>query len=89
MRDFNAQNAANSIWAIATLKVFDAHVISALAQSCVVRVRDFNAQAAANSIWAIASLGVSDARIISSLSQACVDRIDKLSSRCIKHLVVS
>jgi hypothetical protein len=44
VRDFNPQEAANSIWAIATLKVSDAHVISALAQACVDRVRDFNAQ---------------------------------------------
>jgi hypothetical protein len=89
VRDFNPQNAANSIWAIATLKVSDANVIAALAQACVDRVRDFNAQAAANSIWAIATLNVSDAQIITTLAQACIDRIDKLNPQDVSNTLWS
>jgi hypothetical protein len=62
------KNAANSIWAIATLGVSDVRIIDALAQACVSRVKEFNAQCAANSIWAIATLGVSDVRIIEALA---------------------
>jgi len=75
VRDFNPQDAANCIWAVATLGVTDPHVISSLAYACVAKVKDFNSQDAANSLWAIAKLGVTDPHVISSLSEACVARV--------------
>jgi len=33
VRDFNPQDAANSIWAIATLGITDPHVISPLSEA--------------------------------------------------------
>jgi tellurite resistance protein len=71
----NAQNASNALWSIATLKVSDDHVITALSQACVDRVREMNAQGASNALWSIATLKVSDDHVITALSQACVDRV--------------
>jgi len=36
---FNAQNASNSLWALATLEVEDADIIDAFVKACVDRVR--------------------------------------------------
>jgi hypothetical protein len=72
---YNAQDAANSIFAVATMGVDDPRIVNGLARACVTRVRDFNPQDAANSIWAVATLGVTDPHVISSLSQACVARV--------------
>jgi hypothetical protein len=72
---YNAQDAANSIWAVATMGVDDPRIVNGLAKACVNHVRDFNEQDAANSLWAIATLGVADPHVISSLSDACVDKV--------------
>jgi hypothetical protein len=77
----NPQNACNSLWSIATLKVSDDRVISALSQACVDRVRDMNPQNACNSLWSIATLKVSDDRVIAALSQACVDRVKEMNAQ--------
>jgi hypothetical protein len=57
---FNAQNAANSLWAAATLGLRDDAVIEPLAGACVSLSRSFNAQDAANSLWAAAVLDIRD-----------------------------
>jgi hypothetical protein len=81
---FQAQEAANSIWAVATMGVDDSRIVNGLARACVARVRDFNPQDAANSIWAVATLGVTDKHVISSLSKACVARVKDFNPRFIK-----
>jgi predicted lipoprotein len=78
---FQAQEAANSIWAVATMGVDDSRIVNGLARACVARVRDFNPQDAANSIWAVATLGVTDKHVISSLSKACVARVKDFNPR--------
>jgi hypothetical protein len=60
VKDFNSQEAANSIWAIATLGITDPHVISSLCEACVARVRDFNPQDASNALWSAAVLNITD-----------------------------
>jgi len=70
---FGAQEAANSIWAVATMGKDDPRIVIGLARVCMDKVRNFNPQEAGNSIWAVAMLGVTDPHVISSLSQACVD----------------
>jgi hypothetical protein len=50
------KNASNALWSIATLKVSDERVITALTQACVDRVREMNAQGASNALWSIATL---------------------------------
>ena len=69
---FNAQNAANSLWALATLGVSDAAVVGPLAHAAVRVAPSFNAQDAANSLWAVATLGVSDAAVVGPLACAAV-----------------
>ena len=49
-QSFNAQNAANSLWALATLGVSDAGVVTALAHAAVRAAPSFNAQGATNSL---------------------------------------
>ncbi len=78
---YNAQDAANSIWAVATMGVDDPRIVNGLAKACVNHVRDFNEQDAANSIWAVAALGVADPHVISILSEACVNRVRDFSSQ--------
>jgi hypothetical protein len=72
---FEAQEAANAIWAAATVALEDARVVNALARACVDRVREMKAQEASNALWSIATLKVSDDHVITALSQACVDRV--------------
>jgi hypothetical protein len=57
---FDAQGAANAIWAAATMALEDKRVVDALARACMDRVRVFNAQDASNALWSIATLKVSD-----------------------------
>ena len=78
---FDAQNAANAIWAAATLDLENDHVVNALARACVDRVREMNAQNASNALWSIATLKVSDDRVITALSQACVDRVREMNAQ--------
>jgi len=72
---FGAQEAANSIWAVASMGVDDSRIVNGLSRACADRVKDLNPQNAANSIWAVATLSVTDQQVISSLSQACADRV--------------
>jgi hypothetical protein len=72
---FEAQHAANSIWAVATMGVDDPRIVNGLARACEDKVKDFSSQDAANSIWVVAKLGVTDPHVNSSLSQACVARV--------------
>jgi hypothetical protein len=76
-----AQGAANSLWAIATLKVTDQNVIMKLAQACYNLAGDMNAQEAANSLWAIATLKVTDKNVIMKLAQACCNLVGKMSAQ--------
>jgi hypothetical protein len=78
---FEAQEAANAIWAAATLDLENDRVINALARACVDRVRVFNAQDASNALWSIATLKVSDDRVITALSQACIERVREMNAQ--------
>jgi len=69
---FEAQGAANSLWAVATLGVTDAAVVGPLAHAAVRLASSFNAQDVANSLWALATLGVSDAAVVGPLAHAAV-----------------
>ena len=71
-RDFNAQDAANSLWACAKLGLTDSSIVAPLARACVAVARDFNAQEASNSHWACATLGLMDTSIVTPLARACV-----------------
>jgi hypothetical protein len=78
---FEAQHAANSIWAAATLGVDDPHVISSLSGACVTRVRDFNLQAATNALWSAAVLNITDTAITYPLASAvseCFETITRV-----------
>ena len=79
VRDFNPQEAANSIWAIATLGITDPHVISSLSEACVARVRDFNPQAASNALWSAAVLNITDKDITYSLTAAVSERFNTIT----------
>jgi hypothetical protein len=75
----NPQNASNALWSIATLKVSDDHVITALSQACVDRVREMNAQEASNSLWSAAVLSITDTSITHPLISAVSDRFKSLT----------
>ena len=76
---FEAQHAANSIWAAATLGVDDPHVISSLSGACVTRVRDFNLQAATNALWSAAVLNITDTAITYPLASAVSERFETVT----------
>jgi hypothetical protein len=73
----NAQDAANSLWAVATMGVSDEAIIAPLVHACVERTRNMNAQGAANSLWALAVLGVLDEVVVEPLAIA----VSRLSAR--------
>ena len=68
----NAQGAANSLWALATLGFDDPRIVRPLAEAAVRLAPSFNAQGAANSLWAAATLGLDDAGIVRPLAEAAV-----------------
>jgi hypothetical protein len=67
--EFNPQNAANSLWAVATLGLRDVAIVRPLADACVAQSGAFQAQGAVNSLWAAATLGLSDYSVFAG---ACV-----------------
>jgi len=70
---FEAQGAANTLWAIATLQVEELRIIDPLLEACVKTVMNMKSQELANSFWAAAKLNVECAKI-NSLASACIDR---------------
>jgi len=78
-REFEAQHAANCIWAVASMGVDDTHVVNALSRACIDYIRDYTPQEATNALWALAMLEVSDSDIILALAGACVDRVRDLN----------
>ena len=79
VRDFNPQEAANSIWAVATLGITDTHVIAALSQACVARVSDFNTQSASNALSSAAVLNITDKAITNPLTEAVSERFKTIT----------
>jgi len=77
---FNAQEAANTFWAAATMSVDDPRIVSGLTRACVDLVKDFNGHDAANTIWAAAKLSISDTNDINSLTQACIKCASQFNS---------
>jgi hypothetical protein len=75
----NAQNASNALWSIATLKVSDDRVITALTQACVDRVREMNAQNASNALWSAAVLSITDTAITHHLISAVSNRFKSIT----------
>ncbi len=69
---FKAQDAANTLWALAKLGVSDAGLVRPLAEAAVRLAPTFNAQGTANTLWALAALGVSDAGLTRPLAEAAV-----------------
>jgi hypothetical protein len=71
-RDFNSQDASNSLWACATLGVSDASIVRPLVEAAarLALSRDSKPQNAANCLWACATLGVSDASVLRPLAEA-------------------
>jgi len=70
---FEAQGAANTLWAIATLQVEELRIIDPLLEACVKTVMNMKSQELANSFWAAAKLNVECVKI-NSLASACIDR---------------
>ena len=54
--DLDAQGAATSMWAIATLRLDDPAVLGALCRACVARSAAFTPQNASNAYWGAATL---------------------------------
>jgi hypothetical protein len=67
---FNAQEAANSLWAVAKLGLADMAVVGPLSKAAVRLAPEMNAQGAANSLHAVAKLGLADVAIVGPLSKA-------------------
>ena len=55
--DFNAQNLANTAWALATLGHNDPLFMSDLTRAAEAKLQEFNAQDYSNTAWALATLG--------------------------------
>jgi hypothetical protein len=71
---FTSQDAANSLWAAATLHVSDVFVIDTLVQAFLEHIELCKVQEAVNALWSLATLGVSDADVISAILHGCLDR---------------
>eukprot|EP00798_Chlamydomonas_sp_ICE-L_P005022 gene5022-biopygen15328 len=60
LRDFNAQELSNSMWAAAKLGIEDKAFNASWLREAKLKLPDFNAQGLSNSLWAAASLGIVD-----------------------------
>ncbi|KAG1677590.1 hypothetical protein FOA52_014488 [Chlamydomonas sp. UWO 241] len=71
LRDFNPQNLANTVWALATLGHYDGAFMAALLKAATPQLRTFNPQNVSNTLWALAVLGhIDDAFMAAPLQQA-------------------
>jgi hypothetical protein len=68
-KDFNPQNIANLLWALATSGVSpSAALVQAMSSAAVAKAKDFNLQNIANLLWALATSGVlPDAALVRSI----------------------
>ncbi len=57
VQDFNAQEIANTLWAMAKTGTQTPDVFEALCAEASRKVQDFNAQEIANTLWAMAKSG--------------------------------
>lgn len=62
LRDFNPQNLANTLWALATLHYSDNAFVPGLLKEAARQLPEFNPQDLTNVVWALASLKHRDER---------------------------
>jgi len=67
-----AQEAANALWALATLGVADDALVRPIASAAVRLVPSLNAQGAANALWALATLRVADDALVRPIALTAV-----------------
>ena len=67
VREFNAQNLANTAWAFATVGQKDDQLFKALARMAERRLDQFNGQDFANIAWAFATVGQNDDQLFKGM----------------------
>ena len=80
LSEFNAQNVANSAWALATANHQDEELFAALARAADRRLSDFNAQGVANSPWAFATANRRDEKLFEALAIAPDRRLSEFNA---------
>eukprot|EP00798_Chlamydomonas_sp_ICE-L_P016471 gene16471-22693_t len=88
---FNAQDVANTLWALATLGYQDsAFLIKLVAQTRLkLQDADFNPQNMANSAWALAVLGHYDSRFLYELTDRAKPKLPSFSAQNVSNLAWS
>ena len=70
MSEFNAQELANSAWALATASQLDEKLLMALAKAAQRRMTEFKHQSLANTAWAFAAMIRPDEKLLTALMRA-------------------
>ena len=70
VRDFIAQDLANTAWAFAKIDRSDSLIFAALAKAAEHCMDDFNSQNLANTAWACATLQQSEEKLFVGLARA-------------------
>ena len=68
LREFNAQNLANMVWAFAKLEMNEEALMKAVGRRALETLGEFNAQGLATMVWAFAKLRVNDAELLRALA---------------------
>jgi very-short-patch-repair endonuclease/precorrin-6B methylase 2 len=88
-KDFNPQNIANLLWALATSGVSpNAALVQAMSSEAVAKAKAFNPQDIANLLWALATLGVSpSAALVQAMSSEAVAKAKAFKPQEIANLL--
>ncbi len=84
---FNSQALANTIWALATLKVNHFPLITLIANESMKKISQFNSQDLANAIWALATLKVNHSPLITLIANASMKEISQFNSQALANTI--
>ena len=68
LRQFNAQELANTMWALAKLGVKEDELMKAVARRALEILGEFNAQDLANTVWAFAKLEMKEEALMKAVA---------------------
>ena len=84
---FNSQELANTIWAMATLKVNHSQLISMIANESIQKISQFNCQELVNTIWALATLKVNHPQLTHLISSKIVNKISQFNPQDLANTI--
>ncbi len=81
LQDFNAQDLANTLWAMAKTGTQMPDVFEALCTAAARKLQDFNAQGLANTLWAMAKTGTQMPEVFEALCTEAAQKVQDFNAQ--------